>query len=157
MCEVVYLPKKSVCIICEKEKAGVPVKEDRVIQFIRGVKNRLGIAKGYRLVVCNSCWAEYEKKRKSYERSMLTWLVLGAALLVVMLILFLLTGRINLFNMIMTVFMIAVLFLIMAALVFISRYIPKTEMSLEGWIEERRRGPKAPRQPKVRKKKKRSR
>jgi len=134
-----YTGGKSVCIVCEKEKEGVPVKEDNIIKFIRSIKKRLGVAKGYSLDVCSDCWAKYEEKRKNYEKSMLTWLVIGAALIVIMLLLIILTGWINFVNMITTILMLAILLGIMIGLVFISRYVPKTEMTMEEWKGRKRK------------------
>lgn len=78
-----------VCINCEKEGPGTPVKEDWVIRGIRSVKQRLNIARNAQLVVCADCLEKHEEKRKKFEKNLvmyagiaviLTFLLLAFAL-----------------------------------------------------------------------------
>ncbi|MCD6549102.1 hypothetical protein J7K41_00090 [Candidatus Micrarchaeota archaeon] len=145
---------KKICIICEKEREGVPIKEDLVIRTIRRIKEKLGIAKGYKLVVCRECWEEYVKRRKSYERNMITWGLLGLAAVIFMGILFAITGAVNIVRMMTTLIMLIAIFALMIGIVFITRYIPKTTMTLDEWLKSRRKrtGVKKTRKRKVKKK-----
>jgi len=72
--------KATVCISCEKEKPGRPINEDAVIRGIRWVKQKLGIARNNRLVVCADCTQKHIEKRQKFERSMLQYGVLGVIL-----------------------------------------------------------------------------
>lgn len=72
-----------VCIICYKEKDGTPVQDDFVIRFIRGIKQRLNMAKNSTLVVCPDCMAAYRERRKKYEGTLMQHLVIGGIVLVV--------------------------------------------------------------------------
>lgn len=72
-----------VCIICYQEKSGTPVLDDAVIRAIRGMKQRLNVAKNNTLVVCEGCMEAYRKKRQKYERDLVMHVVLAGVVLVV--------------------------------------------------------------------------
>ena len=72
-----------VCIICYQEKSGSAVLDDAVIRAIRGIKQRLRMAKGNELVVCPGCMETYRKKRQKYERDIVMHVVLAGVVLVV--------------------------------------------------------------------------
>ncbi len=79
---------KSACIICTKETTkGHKVIEDKIIEFIRMVKSKFGIVKGYKLVVCDECIEKYEKKRKDFERKSIFFIGIGVILAIVLLLL----------------------------------------------------------------------
>mgnify|MGYP001626360183 FL=1 len=69
---------KSVCIICGKEKPGIEVKPDFVIESIRWIKRNITKnEKGNRLVVCRDCYPAYRKLRERFERREKIYLTLG--------------------------------------------------------------------------------
>ena len=69
---------KSVCIICGKEKPGIEVKPDFVIESIRWIKRNITRnEKGNRLVVCRDCYPAYRKLRERFERREKIYLTLG--------------------------------------------------------------------------------
>ena len=72
-----------VCIICSNEKDGSAVQDDAVINSIRAVKQRLGMAKNNTLVVCKDCMDAYAAKRKKYERDLVTHVVIAGVVLVI--------------------------------------------------------------------------
>lgn len=82
--------KKNACIMCTEEikkGQGNEVVEDKIIHMIRKVKSKLGVAKGYNLVVCDNCLEEYNKKRKRFERNTILYLGLGVVIIILLLIL----------------------------------------------------------------------
>jgi len=82
--------KKNACIMCTEEikkGEGNEVVEDKIIEIIRKVKNKLGVAKGYKLVVCDKCLEDYEKKRKRFERNTILYLGLGIVIIILLMIL----------------------------------------------------------------------
>jgi len=109
--------KKTVCVVCKKEKKGVRVEDDPVIEAIRGIKERLNISKRNILVVCKECLPKAEEKRKRFERSVMTWGIL--AVLVAVLLLLISFSIQSLLLSVVT----AVLFMLLALL----SYFPKVE------------------------------
>ena len=84
------MDKKIACIMCTEEikkGEGNEVIEDKIIEIIRKVKAKLGVAKGYKLVVCDECLENYEKKRKRFERNTILYLGLGLVILVLLMLL----------------------------------------------------------------------
>jgi predicted RND superfamily exporter protein len=70
--------KKKVCIMCAKEKDGLEVKSDFIINAIRWIKRNITKnEKNYTLVVCKDDFLNYKKKRESYERKMVLYVVIG--------------------------------------------------------------------------------
>lgn len=78
--------KKTVCVVCKKEKKGVRVEDDPVIDTIRRVKERLGISTGNVLVVCKECLPKAQEKRRRFERTAMTWGVLAVLMILLMLL-----------------------------------------------------------------------
>ena len=66
------------CIICGKEKDGLEIKEDYVIEFIR-MFNRKVLKKNnhYKLVVCKECYINYKKMRNKFVRRQITYITIG--------------------------------------------------------------------------------
>ncbi|MDE1868388.1 MAG: hypothetical protein KGH60_00245 [Candidatus Micrarchaeota archaeon] len=70
--------RESRCIICGNARNGLEVQEDQTIRIIRWFKkNVTKNEKGYRLVVCKECFPKYKKKRDSFVRKRITYLVIG--------------------------------------------------------------------------------
>ncbi len=64
--------------MCGKEKNGLPVKEDVIIQSLRWVKRNITKnPKNFTLVVCKDDFLVYKKKRDSYERKMVMYVAIG--------------------------------------------------------------------------------
>jgi len=80
------------CVVCFKEKDGYKVYDDFVIRTIRGIKQKLGIAKNNSLVVCKDCFEEHRKKRKAYEKTLIIHIVLAGVVLVAFVLLPILTS-----------------------------------------------------------------
>jgi hypothetical protein len=69
---------KTVCIICGKEKNGLPVKDDYVIRALRWIKTYVTKnSKNYNLVVCKEDFLAYKKKRDSFERKLIIYGAIG--------------------------------------------------------------------------------
>lgn len=69
---------KSYCIMCGKERAGIPVRGDYVLGAVRWVKrNVTKDEQGNRIVVCRECYPEYRKRRGSFESRQRLYLALG--------------------------------------------------------------------------------
>ncbi|MEM2174616.1 MAG: hypothetical protein QXI58_03205 [Candidatus Micrarchaeia archaeon] len=84
---------QGICIICQKEALGFPIKEDIVIRGIRKVKKTFGIAKGTTLVVCDEHVEEGFKKRERFEKNLLTYCGIGGIIGIILIIASILTGR----------------------------------------------------------------
>jgi fatty acid desaturase len=111
------------CIICKKEGiAGTPVRDDAILQAIRGLKMRLGILRGFKLVVCDSDLEEYQKRRKKFEKMAVIHVTVAAILVVAFIFGPLLLGAFN----IMGVFFSLILGIVFAGLSIFS-YIPALE------------------------------
>ncbi len=85
-----------VCISCQADassKTAYPIKEDRIIRVIRGVKKALGIAQMNELYVCKDCLPKHNERRKSFEKSMLFASVFAGLVLVVLLAAIILSAR----------------------------------------------------------------
>ncbi len=73
--------RKKVCIICGKERNGIPVKEDDILAALRWFKkNVTRNEKGNRLVVCKECYPKYSKERKRYFTRRNLYIALGVIL-----------------------------------------------------------------------------
>ena len=76
--------KKIVCIICGKEKSGIPVKEDMVLDVIKWFKrNVTRNAQDNVLVVCKEDWLQYNKARKKFTSRMTLYIVLGVIFVII--------------------------------------------------------------------------
>lgn len=70
--------KKVYCIVCGKEKKGIAVQDDLVLDFLRWFKrNVTRNEKGSGLVVCKDDYVAYKTSRKKYESRQRAYLVLG--------------------------------------------------------------------------------
>ncbi len=78
--------KKKVCIMCGKEKDGLDVKEDHVIAAMRWVKRNITRnPKNYHMVVCKEDFLAYKKKRDSFERKRIAYVIIGVVFTVLLL------------------------------------------------------------------------
>jgi len=115
-----------VCIDCQKEVAGgraVRVKEDRIILMLRAVKRALKISKENELYVCGDCIEIHEKRRKSFEKTMLIFAVVAALIIVLMFFTVVLSGRFELWAILSGILIIVLL----ALFSIIFKYVPATE------------------------------
>ena len=78
---------KEICLICGKERKGTPIKNDIVINSIRKIKKWMNIEKGNKIVICKECTEEYVKRRKAYEKSLTTALIITVILFAALLFL----------------------------------------------------------------------
>jgi len=114
--------KTTACVICSKENVqGALVIEDVIIRIIRAIKSRFGIAKGYKLVVCNDCEKEYEKRRKTFERNLILYGGLGV---VIALILMFINFSIGSFLSGLLLFLVLIIFALF-------KYVPKIEKEVK--------------------------
>ena len=71
--------RKSYCMICGRQKEGIAIKEDPVIEVIKWYKaNITRNVKNNRIVVCRECYPKYKKMRGRYESNQRLLMVLGA-------------------------------------------------------------------------------
>ncbi len=80
------------CIICEKDIKGIPVSEDIMIRGIRKIKQTLNIAQNNKLVVCQKCLPEHQKRRSGFEKKVVRY---GAVGFIIAVVLFLLAPSLN--------------------------------------------------------------
>lgn len=117
-----------ICIVCQKEVSGrraVKVREDRVIRFIRRVKQLLNIAAGNELYVCEDDISKQMERRKAFEKNMLFFGVLASLAVLGMLAVVVISGRFDL-GMVLSALMLGA-FILLFALIF--RYAPALEGS----------------------------
>jgi hypothetical protein len=71
--------KKDACIICGKEKPGLEVKDDYMIDAVRWIKLKIfkSKPKNFRLVVCKDDFLKYKKQRDRYERNQMLYVAIG--------------------------------------------------------------------------------
>ncbi len=78
------MASKVVCIICGKEKPGIPIKEDKVLDMIRWFKkNVTKDAKDNRLVVCKEDWPVYKKARGKFTTRRNLYIALGVLFVII--------------------------------------------------------------------------
>ena len=66
------------CIICNEEKDGLQIKEDNVVHALRWLNSHTIKHKNPNYpVVCRECFTKYRKLRKSYERKLVSYLIIG--------------------------------------------------------------------------------
>ncbi|MCL5419808.1 MAG: hypothetical protein M1354_02920 [Candidatus Marsarchaeota archaeon] len=76
--------RKVVCIICGKEKDGIPVKIDSIIKAIRWIKTNITRnEKNNILVVCRDDYQAYAKARKKYTSRQALYLTLGVIFFII--------------------------------------------------------------------------
>src|SRR3989338_54104 len=114
-----------ICVICHKEVTGnaLKVKDDFIINSIRGVKRLFRIAQNNKLFVCDKDINVHKEKRKKFEKELL---IISAIVVIIILLLNglpLLSGRLQ-FSMLLSSLFIAIL-IILFAIVF--KYAPAVE------------------------------
>jgi hypothetical protein len=66
------------CIICNQEKEGLGIKEDNIVYFLRWLNSHTVKYRNPNYpVVCRECFTKYRKQRKSYERKLISYLIIG--------------------------------------------------------------------------------
>ena len=80
------MKRKSICIVCGKEKEGREIEEDIVVRGIRLIKRKLNIERGNILVVCDECLEEAKKRRQKFEKGLFTWGAIGGILGIILII-----------------------------------------------------------------------
>ncbi len=94
------------CIICGKQKRGLPVKNDHVLEALRLFKRNITRnEQGNKLVVCKEDYLAYKKKREKYTSRQTLYIAIG----VIFMILGLLVS-ISLSTILLSIFVIAVLY-----------------------------------------------
>jgi hypothetical protein len=78
---------KEICIICGKNKKGIPVKDDYVIKSLRWLKKVTNRYKGGKLVVCKECYPKYKGYRKKYTSRRMTYVAIGIIFAILIIIL----------------------------------------------------------------------
>jgi len=119
-----------VCIVCQKDvegKSAVAIKEDLIIRTIRAIKQFFHIATNNELYVCEDDIPVHEQKRKSFERSLLFFGVLGAVVVLLLIGNLFLSGNFDPLA-ILSAFIIGA-FVLLFALVF--KYAPALEKTQE--------------------------
>lgn len=115
-----------VCVDCQKEvngKRAVKVKEDRIILALRAAKRALKISRENELFICEDCFEKHEKRRKSFEKTMLIFAVVAALIIVLMVFTIILSGRLELWAILSGILIIALL----AVFSIIFKYVPATD------------------------------
>jgi len=77
--------QKEVCIVCGQERTGYPVKDDIVLATLRGIKQRLHISTGNKLVVCEEDVEKAQAKRARFEKYLMWYGILAAAVFFIIL------------------------------------------------------------------------
>lgn len=116
--------EKTACIVCQKE--GVPgnrIRDDVILRTIRNIKTRLGIRRGFTLVVCDADLETYKKKRQNFEKMAVLH---ATAAVIVVGILFLAPLILGAPFSLVNLFFALILGLMIAALAILS-YIPSLE------------------------------
>lgn len=71
------------CIMCGKQRNGIAVRNDYVIEAIRLFKrNVTKDEKGSNLVVCKDCYPKYRKRRDGYTSKQALYVALGVLFLI---------------------------------------------------------------------------
>jgi hypothetical protein len=100
-----------------------PIQEDFIIRSIRKIKQTIKIATNNELYVCSDDLEAHKKKRKSFERSMIFFGVLAAAVVLLLIATILLSGRFDIFA-IISAFIIGA-FILIFSIVF--KYAPNIQ------------------------------
>jgi|YelNatPaOPRAMG01_1025707.scaffolds.fasta_scaffold00721_43 uncharacterized membrane protein (DUF485 family) len=119
-----------VCIICGKEiegKGAYRVKDDIVIDSLRKIKRKLGVAKNNELFVCHEDYEKYKEKRKQFERNFTFASALAAVILLLLIIVPIFFGSLPSISGIFFGIVVGV-FLILMALI---SYLPAVEEEME--------------------------
>jgi hypothetical protein len=107
------------CIICHEFKPGLLVEDTLVVRSIRWLKQNFapiqliwGKPSGNTLVVCTSCLAVYQKRRKSYERKMLFYAAFAFILVLFIALSSIFAGSFNLASILAAIMLGALLMLL---------------------------------------------
>ena len=110
-----------VCIICRNESDGRAVADDFVINTIRRIKQFTHTAKNNTLVVCSGCLEAYAKKRADYEKTIAIYVIISAAMIVLLTVLPLMTSGFSLYSFLLGIALAA----FFMALPILTRHIPR--------------------------------
>lgn len=78
-----HASRMTVCIICGKERVGIPVKNDYIIEAIRWIKTNITKnEKNNRLVVCKECYPKYKKERDRFISRFAIYVGLGVVFVI---------------------------------------------------------------------------
>ncbi len=70
--------QKAYCIVCGKEKNGIEIRNDKIIEGIRWIKTKItGSHSDNRLVVCRDCYGKYSVSKKRFDSRKRLYLILG--------------------------------------------------------------------------------
>lgn len=76
---------KRYCIVCGKEKKGIEIGDDYVLDSIRWFKRNVTKNEARNvLVVCKDCYSVYKKGRKKYESRQRLYVALGIVFVIMM-------------------------------------------------------------------------
>jgi len=109
--------KRSICIVCKKERKGSKVEDDMYLETMRKIKGKLNVLRNNTLVVCDECLPKAEEKRRRFEGTIMTFGVLATLMFVTFIIL-----SPSLFSLIIGI-IVAVAFMLLSLLL----YYPKVE------------------------------
>ena len=128
------LKHSNVCIICGKEvdaHNAVPIKEDFIIKGIRFIKQKTGTIRNNKLYVCEDCFEEYKKERKSFINGVFLWTILIGVLFFILLIMPLVANKPFNISSIIGITFGALLFWLMAMVMQLYKYRPATEYPVD--------------------------
>ena len=96
------------CIICAKQKNGIAIKDDHVLDALHWFKkNVTKNEKGNRLVVCKEDYSAYKKKRDKYTSRQALYVAIGAIFMILGLV-----ASVSLSTVALGILVIAVLYLL---------------------------------------------
>jgi len=111
---------KRYCIVCGKEKNGIGIGDDYVLDSIRWFKRNVTKNEAHNtLVVCKDCYPEYKKSRKKYESRQRLYIALGIVFVVMMIYIGGLTAQ---------ALLVSIFILILFYLFSLLSYTPKIEI-----------------------------
>ncbi|MDE1860422.1 MAG: hypothetical protein KGH72_01765 [Candidatus Micrarchaeota archaeon] len=106
---------KEYCIICGKAKAGIPVREDYVIDTMRWFKRNITHnEQGNALDVCKACYPDYKKLRSRFVNRQRLYMGIGLLFLIFVVLI----------SFQISTFAVALLFLGLLYLVSLANYMP---------------------------------
>ncbi len=75
--------KKSYCLICGMEKAGIPIKEDRIVHAMRWLNKNLRRVDNSMntIVICEACYPKYSKYHKKFKSRQAAYVGIGIVFL----------------------------------------------------------------------------
>ncbi len=110
------------CIICGKQKNGIAIKDDRILDALRWFKkNVTRDEKGNKLVVCKEDYPAYRKRRDKYTSRQTLYVAIGVIFMILGL-----AASLSLSTLALGVLVIAVLYLLS-----LINYIPALDIKKE--------------------------